>query len=221
MPHLIQPFSDETLLCVHAALVDAHGFLVAQCCHAIQQIERPHPTWGIQTKRLNVNLDSPHRPQTIGKPCERLAEVVNMLATLERLIAGLAWFRQQPEFANAVAIQCHPTTSSSKYGNDLVLGDKTGRIVARCEVCDIVSGIASQNNKHRKDLRSLQCNPAVPMDGVRRFVCTSPEFAKAIMQSPRFNAVCRYDLHRIENACGTVMLEICPPVCAMAKGERG
>jgi hypothetical protein len=214
MPHLISPFADKSLRSVQTALTDAHRFLVERCCQAIQGVGGPHPTWGIQTKRLNVDLQSSTRPETIGKSHERLAEVVNMLATLERLLAGLEWFAQQPLFAEALVIQCHPTTSSSRSGNDLVLGDARGVVIARCEVCDVVAGLASQNNKHRKDLRSLQCDPCVPDDGVRRYVCTSQEFATAIVKAKKFKSVCSYRMHTVADEARTVMLEICSPVDA-------
>ena len=78
--------------------------------------------------------------------------------------------------------ECHPSTSSAKGSNDLMLEDTIGVVVVRCEVCDVASDSAGSNGKERKDVASLGCADGVPDDGVRRFLCTSPEFARAAAQ---------------------------------------
>lgn len=56
-------------------------------------------------KRITVDLLSSDRPSLIHKESERLAECVNILATVERLVAALSWFEAQPDMsANIVDV---------------------------------------------------------------------------------------------------------------------
>src|SRR5690606_39152719 len=110
------------------------------------------PRWGTLLKRTRVELTAPEPPAAITKRTERLVEVINMAATLERLMDGLSWFASQPAFAALTVIDCHPSTSSSTIGNDLVLGPEPELVAVRCEVTDVASSSAGQNGKERKDL---------------------------------------------------------------------
>jgi len=185
MKHLVTTFADLPLPDARRQLIEAHDFLVARCLDALAAIPKTGPLWGIQMKRLRVDLQTTGRPAIVCKDAERFGEVVNMVATLERLIAALGWFEQQPECHGLRVKECHPSTSSAKGSNDLMLEDDKGRVAMRCEVCDVASSSAGQNGKERKDIESLGCTNSVPADGVRRFICTSPEFARAIQSGKR------------------------------------
>ena len=184
MKHLVTTFAHLPLPDSRRQLVEAHDFLVARC-RAMASIPNAGPLWGIQMKRLRVDLKIAGRPAIVCKDAERFGEVVNMVATLERLIAALEWFGQQSEFGSLRVKECHPSTSSAKGSNDLVLENDMGRVAVRCEVCDVASSTADHNGKERKDIKSLGCTTGVPSDGVRRFICTSPEFARAIQSDKR------------------------------------
>lgn len=185
MKHLVTTVADLPLAEARSQLADAHDFLVARCLAALATIPEAGPLWGVEMKRLRVDLTSASQPEVVRKDAERFGEVVNMLATLERLVTALAWFEQEPEFRDLRVKQCHPSTSSEKGSNDLMLEDAAGKVVVRCEVCDVASDSAGSNGKERKDIANLGCTDGVPADGVRRFICTSPEFARAIQSVKR------------------------------------
>ncbi len=215
MKHLIDgaplyglPIRDARLL-----LVEAHDFIIDCCAAAIAQaaLQKSGPSWGIEMKRLPVQMDKPNRPGIVCKPSERFSEIVNMVATLERMIGALNWFEQQ-EFPDLFIQECHPTTSSYKGGNDLVLVDCDGHILVRCEVCDIASASAGQNGKERKDIASLGCMNGIPPGppSTRYFLCTSSEFAGAIQGKNRkvANRPYSYMTHEVGDQGRTVLVEL-------------
>lgn len=210
MKHLVTTFADLALSDARRQLMEAHDFLVSSCLDALAAIPKSGPLWGIQMKRMHVKLNTAARPAVVCKDAERFGEVVNMVATLERLVAALGWFEQQPEFRGLRVKECHPSTSSAKGSNDLMLEDGTGNVLVRCEVCDVASSSAGQNGKERKDILSLGCAQGVPCDGVRRFICTSPEFARAIQSAKRKWAERRHRYREfiLGDAGGTVLVEI-------------
>jgi hypothetical protein len=189
MPHLIETIKNESISGAIAKLKEAQAYIVKQAkitCREIESIDHP---WGIKAKRLDVNLKSENRPVLVGKESEKLTEVFNISATVERLIAALEWFEiNHPEYS---VQECHPSTSqhimSEKdddgKGNDLVLMYGEKKIIV--EVCDVVSSNAGANGKEKKDLESLGCGKSVPEDQIERYICTSNEFAKALIRPTR------------------------------------
>jgi hypothetical protein len=219
MKHLVATFADLALPDARRQLAEAHDFLVARCLDSLATVPQSGPLWGVQMKRMHVGLKTVARPTAVCKDEERFGEVVNMVATLERLVAALGWFEQHSEFRGLRVKECHPSTSSAKGSNDLMLEDAAGNVVVRCEVCDVASSSAASNGKERKDIASLGCADGVPADGVRRFICTSPEFARAIQSAKRKWAQC---LHRYRefvkgDAGGTVLVELVPTAGAVAE----
>jgi hypothetical protein len=214
MKHLVTTFADLALTDARRQLAEAHDFLVSRCLDALAAIPKTGPLWGIQMKRMHVELKTTARPAVVCKDAERFGEVVNMVATLERLIAALGWFEQEPEFRGLRVKECHPSTSSTKGGNDLMLEDAAGIVAVRCEVCDVASASAGQNGKERKDIASLGCADRVPDDGVRRFICTSPEFARGIQSTKRKWAERhhRYREWSVGDVGGTMLVELIPTV---------
>jgi hypothetical protein len=212
MAHLIRSYSSIAYADLAPQLSAAHGFLVARADQALKALTSNSSRWGTLLKRIRVDLSANGVPEAINKSSERLVEVINMAATLERLMDGLSWFAKQPAFAALTVVECHPSTSSSTAGNDLVLGVDPARILVRCEVTDVASSSAGQNGKERKDLESLGCGASVPSDGVRRFVCTSTEFARALTSSIRKWDRChyRYAVFEVESS-DTRLLEVLPP----------
>lgn len=207
---LIRKLENMTIADVYQALTEAQRFLASRCA---EHMKKPLPitsSWGTRIKRRLVGLPREGRPSVIDKDNEQLSEIINMVATVERLLGALGWFRERREFRNLRVKTCHPTTSSAPGENDLVLAGLAGEVVVRCEVFDVISASASQNGKERGTLRSLGCEDRVPVDGVRRFLCTSREFAEAI-SAPRRRWAKRPYRYQSE-ACGddgdTVLLEV-------------
>ncbi|MCZ2146784.1 MAG: hypothetical protein LC126_03305, partial [Bryobacterales bacterium] len=116
--------------------------------------------WGAHVKREQVTLPASDIPILGDKESRHnLVEVMNMCATLERLIDALKWAKTA---LGAHEVEhCHPTTGSSaarrragRPDNDLVLVERGQTdIVAAFEVSDIVG--KNPAVKHKKDLLSL------------------------------------------------------------------
>jgi len=87
--------------------------------------------------------------------------------------------------------------SNDEDANDIVLIDKMKPIIVRCEVCDVASESAGANRKEMKDLNSLGCANEVPRDGVKRYICSSKEFAEALTSKTRMWSKKHYRYERI------------------------
>lgn len=185
MPHVIEPFTNCTFAVALQRLTIAHRFLVLQAKATLLASDIDDASWGSALKRSPVRLDEGAVPPLIGKSDERLGEVINIAATVERLMDSIRWFAEQPDYEKHSILECHPSTSDEANGNDVVIVDPDGRIVVRCEVCDVASSNAGSNNKEKKDIRNLGCTHAVPQDDIARFICTAPEFAAALTSHRR------------------------------------
>jgi hypothetical protein len=212
MAHLIEPFRDASIADVIGALSGANDFLVERARAWATAMPAPGPAWGCTTKRTDVDLAGPGRPAVIGKTAERFVEVVNMIATVERLLGALQWFGSQAGAGPLVVAYCHPTTSSSAGATDLALIGADGGTVALCEVCDVAAAKAAQNGKEKKALLALGCAPAPPADGVRRYICTSNEYARALAADRRSSAKWHhcYKAHPVGDAADTFLVEVLP-----------
>lgn len=212
MPHLIKPFANERFPDAIARLRSAHEHVVSQARRAIATSEGDATTWGISIKRHRVELDTQHESRLIGKSDEKLAEIMNISATVERLIAVIEWFASRFNDEGARILECHPSTSDEDDGNDLVIVNANGDVAARCEVCDVASSNAGSNGKERKDIRNLGCDQAVPDDDVARYVCTSPEFAQALVSARRKwdKKRYRYEMIQLNDVADSCLLRVLP-----------
>ena len=210
MPHVVEPFKNTEFEDAIHHLRKAHQFLISRAQSTIIASDSDKLKWGCSVKRSIVKLNEGDVPKLIGKTEEKFGEVVNIVATVERLMDAIEWFAEQPQHKGYSILECHPSTSDDTSGNDLVIIDPNNRIAIRCEVCDVVSSNAGSNNKEKKDIRNLGCNELVPQDGVKRYICTSREFASALANSKRKWAVkpYRYELIETRGSSGTCMLLI-------------
>jgi hypothetical protein len=213
MAHLIEPIRKESVDATINKLLAAQKYIVKRLRHAhIRNCCIRKSSFGISAKRINIMLAGKGKPDIIGKSEEKYIEAINMVATLERLIAAIEWIRSQNINKTITVLHCHPSTSSDKNdnSNDLVIGDELDNEIIRCEVSDVVSGSASQNSKEQKDLMSLGCEDRVPEDGIQRFLCVSPEFAKALTSKSRkwIRYHYRYEEIDTKDSTGTIMLKI-------------
>jgi hypothetical protein len=209
MPHVVEPFKNTSFSDALQRLVAAHSHLVSRAKEAINASDFAESRWGSSVKRSPVSLKVGAVPPLIGKSEERLGEVINIAATVERLIDAITWFSKKHGEGYSI-LECHPSTSDEADGNDLVIIDPRGRIAIRCEVCDVASSNAGSNNKETKDIRNLGCDEVVPNDGVARYICTAPEFANALASPKRKwgSKPYRYQLIETGNGAGTCMLLI-------------
>lgn len=207
MPHLIEPFCDCTLEEALSYLETAHDFIVERAEDSLRPLGRINP-WGTVLKRRLVTLGSGHRPAAVGKLAETLGEIINITATVERLIAGISCLSKY--FSDARVTKCHPSTSDTNGGSDLILGRVDGTELARAEVSDIVSETQDSNAKEASDLARLGCAVLVPDDDIRRFLITSSEFGRYLTR-PRRRWVAkhyRYIIHEAGDSAGTLLLEV-------------
>jgi hypothetical protein len=212
MPHVIEPFKNATFEEALLSLREAHRFLVSRAKATITASEFDEYHLGASVKRSPVKLKHDVVPNLIGKTEEKLSEVINIAATVERLIDGIEWFASQPQYQGYFILECHPSTSDESSGNDLVIIDGNSRVAIRCEVCDVVASSAGSNSKEKKDIRNLGCNESVPKDGVKRYICTAPEFGRALTSPNRKweSKPYRYKLIETGSSSKTCMLLISP-----------
>ena len=206
MPHLIEAIRNSKLNKAITQLEQTHKLIVDAAILAQKEVGSVKSSWGSDLKRLEVSLPKGY---LLGKPKEKLVEIINILATTERTIAALKWL--ESEYPNASLQECHSSTSDDPEGNDIVLvNPKSGNIVVRCEVTDISSNNAAQNGKEKKDLESLGCSSEVPSDGVKRYIATSLEFSNALKSKKRKwkSKHYRYIGHKTTCHNQTVILEI-------------
>lgn len=185
MAHLIPEIRDVSLEDAIESVTKSHRAIVASTRQELHKLDQHESTWGTEVKRLSVTFPSDAEELGLGKEQERFAEVMNMAATIERLLDALRWFRNHPDYRSLSVRECHPTTSDDSSGNDIVLESADGIVKVRCEVCDVVSKNAAQNKKEAKEIKNLGCEAGVPSDGVSRYIATSPEFAQALASPAR------------------------------------
>ena len=203
MGHLINTLSGE-IVDVRQELQEAHDFLV-KCAQAAQTSVSDATSWGIDTKRVSVALNVSQPPLKIGKPEERMGELVNMTATVERLLDALRWFETHNDFKQLTVVKCHPSTSSGE--NDLVLGTQQGQVSVLCEVSDVASD-GDGNGKANKDIASLYTAWEKHTEHARYFLCVSSEFAPVIERKKHLAANRRVALHKTGEKSGTVLIEV-------------
>ena len=178
MGHLVEPLQDMSIQDCRRALEQAHQFL-ARCVNKewfsqFQSAMNNSDCWGCQLKRIAINLPEGSEKRTfrdstgtehllIGKEVEnqKLAEIINQAANIERLIDALRWAQEDSSgLSNYRVYVCHPTTSSGRNDeakaandHDLVLIGPNGEL-AKFEVSDVAS-LRDGNRKEEKDLIRL------------------------------------------------------------------
>lgn len=212
MPHVVEPLKNATFNDALKRLRAVQNYLVSRAKETIYSSDFESSNWGTSVKRAFVKLNVGEVPELIGKSEEKLGEIINIAATVERLIDAIYWFAMHLKGGGCLIQECHPSTSDEKDANDLVIVDPKGKIVIRCEVCDVASYNANSNNKEKKDISNLECEKTVPEDGVGRFICTAPEFADSLASSKRKwdSKPYRYELIRTGSIADTCMLLIKP-----------
>lgn len=207
MPHLVEPLQRASYQQALQYLREAHDYLVRRAYDGAAPIA-PGPTWGVESKRISVSLEAENKPRSIGKSREAMAEVINMAATLERLLGGLVWLTHR--FPGGSVKTCHPSTSDAEGSCDLILVSVENHELARAEVSDVVATAQDSNQKERKDLRCLGCTVPMLEDRVARFLITASGFGEYLVREGRMwsNKTYHYQLHRAGDSAGTVLLEV-------------
>lgn len=212
MPHLIGSIHNQSMQQSISQLTEAHDYLVKAAIASISQVIPTEVVWGQNMKRLDVMLSPVGKPTIVLKEFERLTEIINIVATCERMIDALSWFSASATYNRCMVMMCHPSTSDDLEGNDIVLGLSDQRVLVRCEVCDVVSSNPGQNKKERNSLAKLGALDGFPKDNVDRFLCTSADWADGLTNRHRHwqNLHYRYLRHKATSGSSTFLLELQP-----------
>lgn len=120
MAHVIETIRNVEFEDAISQLKSTHDLLVERAVAAQRNLDFDHSSWGILIKRLEVKL--PQGEFLVGKSSEKFVELVNILATTERMLTALYWFSRH--YPQAIVRECHASTSDDKDGNDIVLVDR-------------------------------------------------------------------------------------------------
>lgn len=181
--HLICPIRNLALSQATRELEHTRRYLLARL--QLHGKDTAAMSSAVELKRARVTLPADGKPRIVGKGEEKLSEVVNVLASLERMLVGLQWAVGQ--YPGATVRVCHPSTSHGKQECDVILDLAPGQSL-RAEVCDIVTPNATQNGKEERQLENLRCGDGeFPLghSGIRLMVWTSPEYAKGLTRTRR------------------------------------
>ena len=158
MSHLVEPIKEVTLQDCYVRVQKAHNFLVERGKKAVAGLnQKSDKDWGVDCKRVRVDLSAGVPPEDIGKGLTEhsLVEIINQCATIERLLDALKWAQTPKSGLSKYMVRCcHPTTSSAHKENDLILESENGKMA-----CFEVSDVASEkdgNNKEKKSLVALR-----------------------------------------------------------------
>lgn len=228
--HLVNPIRGTTIPDAKQRIAQVLTYMQGCLCdagngltHALRQND-----WATELKRIPVVL-KPNKPDDIGldegSSCN-LIEVMNQVATMQRLFDALNWAETNGSGLHGFSVvKCHPTTSSEKKSeddNDLVLRSADGKQTAHFEVSDVV-GNRDGNSKLPKDLCSLRAiakkNDGKPdkeapgewldkQDCRKLLLVTSPKFGKRAIETFESGFLKLSRLH--ESGNGTWIIEVKP-----------
>lgn len=205
MSHLISNLLEPAPLNRYRSdLQEAHDRLV-NAARTWDPMAPPLASWGQSAKRQLVPVASLH--PMVAATDQAFNEVMNQLATVERLLDAIAWAGSE----GATRIdECNPTTSNW-HPHDLVLSD-SGRPWGVFEVSDVAGPGGNENDKMKKDLKRLvdcECGPCGT--GARRFLAVSESSGKwleGMAASPRRMAGFTHAVSVIEVYSSTWIAEV-------------
>jgi hypothetical protein len=216
------------LAAAHEWLQDAHDKLARVAQEQLTKLSDLNlGEWGTEVKRKAVKCPPSDNPLLNADGSEHnLSEVMNMCATVERLLDALDWAKT--DFAGYQIELCHPTTGANPqalrfdtFDNDLMLRDEAGNR-ARFEVTDSAKGRGAAV-KEKKDLTSLGVLERTPKGpeqipakwpGGRMFLVVSSEAVEKLRNGRNVLWMCGTPSHchykevRVKGHPKTVILEV-------------
>jgi len=167
MAHLIEPPSDRCKTSWFLGELERAHHEIVEAATAWMATTFPEQAWGASAKRSEIPLEGLH--PWIGTQSQPFGELLNQLATIERLLDALEWSVSQ---GLTEVVVCHPTTSSGDH--DLVTCDENSRYCA-FEVSDVAGASGNQNGKMKVDIQTFaHCICAFCTAGAERYLATSP-----------------------------------------------
>ena len=162
----------------------------------------------MSTKRALVQVEGSH--PWVGVTSQPFNELVNQLATVERLVDALKWAES---VGFSVVLACHPTTSSGDH--DLVVR-RPDQTLGVFEVSDVAGPRGNENNKMANDLKALaSCNCEFCRSGAVKYLVTSSVsgqwLQKQVRRAERIHALELASLHQVSGGkSGTTITEVTP-----------
>lgn len=208
MPHLIEPSTEPVeVVAFRAGLEGAHLALV-EVAKQWSFSEIPPESWGVSAKRAFVQVEGSH--PWVGVTSQPFNELVNQLATVERLLDALKWAES---VGFSLVLACHPTTSSGDH--DLVVR-RPDQTLGVFEVSDVAGPRGNENNKMANDLNTLaNCNCQFCRSGAAKYLATSSVsgqwLEKQVGHAERIQVLEMASLHQVSvGKSGTTITELTP-----------
>jgi len=206
VPHLFTPLHESCALDDYQRRLTAVHDAVARAAAAHQAGVDTVDHWGCVVKRRPVDLSELAIDDAlggmIGVTSQPFGEIVNQLATVERLLDALRW--SQGNGAQEV-VECNPSTSRGQAGtcsHDLVVAASETTIVF--EVSDVAGDSGNANRKMEKDLATLDRCTCGMRSSARRLLAVSPQSGHWLEARPQLATVVTAD--RVGN--GTWIVEL-------------
>jgi hypothetical protein len=201
MAHLVCAWKALPATQCRAELERVLTYLVARARdQSVRLADLPAERWGCLAKRFKIDLgDSKARPSSIQKDKENIVELINMIATMERLVDALAWILGRDPQAQVVS--CDPTTSTphargrrNGKGSPALLSlgvpapdlhVRGSAFEAIFEVADIISEVRDGNGKEKSSLRNLGCETSIPEGPIARYLVVPEGFSAWLCRTTR------------------------------------
>jgi hypothetical protein len=205
MPHLFTPLREASPLNDWLRRLTAVHDAVARVAAAHQDVVDTVDHWGCIVKRRPLDLSGLATDDDvsgiIGVTSHPFGEVVNQLATVERLLDALRW--AETNGAERV-VECNPSTSRAPAGtcshDRVVAGPGTTMVF---EVSDVAGVTGNANHKMEKDLMTLDSCSCGAGSVVRRLLAVSPQSGLWLEARPELAAV----VAAVRNGSGTWIVE--------------
>lgn len=115
----------------------------------------------------------------VSQSSHNYSEVVNQLATLERLVDALGWMIMNPKFSQSLVELCNPTSSSMVWplagiSNDLIVSDPQGGV----HLFEVSDTEGNNNRKMKTDIERLFANKGLMLDRVVHMYVVCSESSK-------------------------------------------
>ena len=148
MAHLVRPVHGVNIQQAFTELNAARNTLLK----ALNGYNRPTITTACALKRTPVTV-TPRGLVNVTQ--HNYAEVVNQLATMERLLDALAWLANDIKLRSSTVKVCNPTSSNDKWPEYNISNDLIVSLDSEILLFEVSDTEGNQNRKMTKDIEAL------------------------------------------------------------------